>query len=38
MSFHVVDGWFFTNLIFTIDFADLNPYFQGTTTRTGAPS
>ena len=34
---HVVSGCLRTNEIFTIDFAPLNPYFHGTTSRTGVP-
>ena len=35
--FHVVSGWFSTNLIRTMDLMLLNPYFHGTTRRMGAP-
>jgi hypothetical protein len=38
MSFQAVGGWSAVKCIFTIDLADLKPYFHGTTMRTGAPS
>src|SRR5262249_10273002 len=35
--FHVVGGWLETRVILTIDLIPLKPYFQGTTSRSGAP-
>jgi len=35
--FHVVGGWASTRLMCTIDLMPLNPYFHGTTRRSGAP-
>ena len=37
-AFHVVGGISARRSIFTIDLIPLNPYFHGTTSRTGAPS
>jgi hypothetical protein len=37
MPFQAVRGWSRVKRMRTIDLADLKPYFQGTTMRTGAP-
>ena len=38
LSFYsVVGGWSLTRLMRTMDLTLLNPYFQGTTKRNGAP-
>src|SRR5208283_5190621 len=37
LTFHVVGGWSDKRVILTIDLIPLKPYFQGTTSRSGAP-